>query len=635
VKLDKQLQKLDIYEYDDLESQRLYDEVKEKIVQALRATGIDKGYLDPTTFTKRDLGIKATAEIYQAPDGAIGSEEIQREIDRVAKRANKFSYKESRAIDFIKYCMSAGFYGYLRLRKWLGIPLESFTVRTWYAGYLPRIPLLVNPGGEIKLREGTFNLLQYLILKDNIKVCGTGKATELKLQDNISESAIIINYAASVGSGSNSNIQVSDLVLNGNMDAQTAPWSSNADALIIRNVSFSLFKNIEIKNVVHSALLHASLESSGNDTTKNTNNFFENVVIHDNTDSTDLVDVVGSNLVFRSIVLYNGQSSALTSGALRDSIIDTIISYDNGSFPISLEGFGTFENIVINNFVSRNSSSFNLLGKSATGGTKIYNVILNNIIIESTTGSSYGVKITDSEKIKFKGKIFNAGGHGLIVESTSEDVTIDVEVHNSGLKGVWVDGTGDFYLRAYVNNSSQHGIHISDSNNGTILGTVKNSGTVASSFPGLTLDGACSDIDVLGGKYYDDQTTKTQDYGIYIGGTSDYISIVNSIVSGNKTGTIYVASGVNQNGRIINCIGYNPVGNFTAPAIPASGTELQNTYGYPCLVTVYGGTVTDIAVGHSGSPVSTGLTTGTFVLAPGEVIVLTYSAAPSWKWYGL
>jgi len=45
----------------------------------------------------------------------------------------------------------------------------------------------------------------------------------------------------------------------------------------------------------------------------------------------------------------------------------------------------------------------------------------------------------------------------------------------------------------------------------------------------------------------------------------------------------------------------------------------------------YGGTVSDIAL----DGVSTGQTTGTFVLAPGEVIVLTYSAAPSWKWYGL
>ncbi len=70
--------------------------------------------------------------------------------------------------------------------------------------------------------------------------------------------------------------------------------------------------------------------------------------------------------------------------------------------------------------------------------------------------------------------------------------------------------------------------------------------------------------------------------------------------------------------------------NPVTPAIPASGTAVKNTGASPVAVYLSGGTVTAVAV----NGLTTGLTSGLFILPPQTSIVLTYSAAPSWVWVG-
>ena len=77
--------------------------------------------------------------------------------------------------------------------------------------------------------------------------------------------------------------------------------------------------------------------------------------------------------------------------------------------------------------------------------------------------------------------------------------------------------------------------------------------------------------------------------------------------------------------------GWNPRGaSMTQPAVPASGTALTNTYGPDATVIISGGTVTAIAIGGT----ATGLTAGSFRVPFGQTITLTYSAAPTWQWWG-
>jgi hypothetical protein len=92
--------------------------------------------------------------------------------------------------------------------------------------------------------------------------------------------------------------------------------------------------------------------------------------------------------------------------------------------------------------------------------------------------------------------------------------------------------------------------------------------------------------------------------------------------------------------RILDNIGFNPVGNVTAPTVPASTTAIQNTFGYDCMVYILAGTITVISVGNtSGTTVATGLLSSaagvSVLLRAGQWIKMTYSVAPTWKWFGL
>ena len=68
------------------------------------------------------------------------------------------------------------------------------------------------------------------------------------------------------------------------------------------------------------------------------------------------------------------------------------------------------------------------------------------------------------------------------------------------------------------------------------------------------------------------------------------------------------------------------------PAMPASGTALVNPFGVGCTVYLTGGTVSAVAIGGA----ATGLTaTPASVRVPaGQSITLTYTAVPSWTWFG-
>lgn len=76
---------------------------------------------------------------------------------------------------------------------------------------------------------------------------------------------------------------------------------------------------------------------------------------------------------------------------------------------------------------------------------------------------------------------------------------------------------------------------------------------------------------------------------------------------------------------------YAQTGALVAPSLPASTTALTNPFLRDCEVVISGGTVTAIVIDGT----TTGLTSGSVILPSGKAISVTYSVAPTWKWFGL
>lgn len=77
-------------------------------------------------------------------------------------------------------------------------------------------------------------------------------------------------------------------------------------------------------------------------------------------------------------------------------------------------------------------------------------------------------------------------------------------------------------------------------------------------------------------------------------------------------------------------LGYFSTGTLlpNQPAVPASTVALTNPYGQDCWVYITGGTVTVIKI----NGVTTGLTSGTFMLEATQNISTTNTGSPSWVW---
>ena len=138
-------------------------------------------------------------------------------------------------------------------------------------------------------------------------------------------------------------------------------------------------------------------------------------------------------------------------------------------------------------------------------------------------------------------------------------------------------------------------------------------------------------------------TFYTQDSTLYgysevnNGGTISKVRLLGGSLSG-YTGPYVLAS--NSGTQISDVIGVNPSGfGITTPAVPASGTPQKNNFPFPVEIRLKtAGTGTAYTITDPGGNAETFTVTlaegMAWELAPGASITLTYTAAPTWVWYG-
>jgi len=171
------LREIGIWERADIEP--FIDEMKRQVWQAQLK---QRSWLKlEENYSKHELGLRAVMEVDTYNDKGGDEWQINKALEKVGNISDKVSGKKSRkAKEILEKIASSGFYGYLVLRKKIGIPFEHPILKPWYAKLLPGIPNLINPGGVVQLKEGEFNLSAPISIKvSNISLQGVGFATKL------------------------------------------------------------------------------------------------------------------------------------------------------------------------------------------------------------------------------------------------------------------------------------------------------------------------------------------------------------------------------------------------------------------------------------------------------------------------
>ena len=215
-----------------------------------------------------------------------------------------------------------------------------------------------------------------------------------------------------------------------------------------------------------------------------------------------------------------------------------------------------------------------------------------------------------------------SGADGVRISGSASNIKIsdiDLAGNGGGGTGFRLFGSGSpanikvdgLSLRGFTNDISQ--------DSGNSIADFSVNGIHLVDPTAINLVGATG-LSIIGG-----EITGASNHWAVLGGCSGVIEGVTIVSSG-----AYFDAGGNSDLTIRSCPGYNPTGPQTAPAIPTSGTAYTNPFPFDCAVYITGGTVTAVAIGGT----ATGLTSGQFFVPAGETIALTYSAAPTWTWFG-
>jgi pectate lyase-like protein/parallel beta helix pectate lyase-like protein len=227
-----------------------------------------------------------------------------------------------------------------------------------------------------------------------------------------------------------------------------------------------------------------------------------------------------------------------------------------------------------------------------------------------------------------------------------------------GVTGIAVAGSDTTISNNFIQGCSAAGIAFTVGSQGPVRGlkilgnTTKNNGNQA---PGIhagielylaTGSGnlaGLSDVIIKNNHSYDDQTTKTQGYGIGIGLSGQLVNFSNILVEGNDV-VGNINGGFRNNATIPgfvvrNNFGFNPVGSIVPPAFPGpSGGPITNDTGYD--VTIYitaGNNPISIAINGAalvGVTIPAGAPGVPIRLVANQNITLTYTGGgtPSWQW---
>jgi len=577
------LQSLGVYESSDIECLR--DDIERQIIQSEINRIIDANPEIAESYTNKDRGIKSSVEVDQWYDGGTNQEDINKAILRVGTNANKETHKESKAKKVIKAFISEGYFGYLKLRKLIGKPLEHPVLRPWYAGELVRIPSLVNPGGKVTLLEGTYTLSGKIQAKSNLVLEGNGWQNTRLLMATSSYAIDLSNY---------DNITIRELEIDGNNRAYGPE----------RVISGNGCNDITVERIfMHDHGSEYGVEIWNGDRIRVQDSKFTRIGQSGDSDPVSIqqcnyVWVVG-NTVYDSVYEYRAGAIEVQDGGGIVIVADNEIHKSQVGIVVSSHGYDTtspikravvgFNHVEVYN-VDEHSGKYQAgiwMGGNGNYGAGGARAIVGNVIKVNCMAGDHGI---------------NSWNTGIRVYNHVEDVTI---IGNIVDCAAFQQERGNACISIHYVNDIDKRIIVSSN----ILLNAYQAGI-------LIENGNEQEIVISNNICYGCEK------GIHIK-DGDYIFIEGNNLRGNTT-AITVESGKNTHGWIRNNPGYNPVGVSsitvgTSPFTYTAGSSPETVY-------IRGGTVSDISVDGTTLFTDTG---HSIDLEPHQSVVITYSSTPT------
>ena len=203
------------------------------------------------------------------------------------------------------------------------------------------------------------------------------------------------------------------------------------------------------------------------------------------------------------------------------------------------------------------------------------------------------------------------------------------------------NGTGFYMNGCIAANNGQDGVSIVGTvsevhiNGGVFCNNARNA---PNTYRGINVGANVSNFSIKNARCGNVTTTAfsgLNSVGIYVntGSSNNYQILGNDCTNNVVAPLVNLGTGLNK--QIANNIGFNPIGYISPnPTLPASGVAYTNDIGIDANVYISGGTVSNIETNFKGTGwVSIGPTTGNVYVPANVAIRVTYTVAPTWRWF--
>lgn len=387
----------------------------------------------------------------------------------------------------------------------------------------------VSQGFKVKFKRQTYEITGTIIIPDKAEIDFNNSTIKRK--------ATYKGFDLIKSTGT-SNLKLSNLTIDGNRAADNLKNAAIGDrfsGLRLNTVKDSELKDINVLNVC-SGEIQSDQNTAGIifENSKDIRCYELNGSFNDST----AILIIDSRVKIDGSFTHDNGGSGISSSNCHESEFNNITTHDNGFSNLSVNGI----KCRVSNVLSYNSGINNTNGTRFSGvnlghvGYPASDAVLSNIV--TYNNSLDGLTITDSDNVQVN-NIQSYGNYKANIEirdgSMNSMLNNVISRDSSNGNGILYDsGSGHVINNAKSYGNFASGIYANNTNIeiGDLVETYNNGKGVPTAAGVVLVNITNSEIGDI--KSYDDQTTKTQNYGIWLSGGSGNV-IKNPSLSGNET----------------------------------------------------------------------------------------------------